>query len=39
MEVHLNSITGIDDAIISMFESKRGLTREKELEIRREVQR
>lgn len=37
MDVHLNSITGIDDAIISMFESKRSLTREKELEIRREV--
>lgn len=39
MQVHLNSITGIDDAIISMFASKRNLTREKELEIRREVAR
>lgn len=37
MNIHLNSVTGIDDAIISMFESKRNLTREKEMEIRNEV--
>ena len=37
MEVYLNRIDGIDDAIISMFLSKRTLTRELELEIRREV--
>ena len=37
MEVYLNRIDGWDDAIISMFLSKRTLTRELELEIRREV--
>lgn len=37
MEVFLNRIDGIDDAIISMFLSKRTLTRELELEIRNEV--
>ena len=37
MEAYLTSITGIDDAICSMFESKRNLTREKEMEIRAEV--
>ncbi|MCL1843872.1 MAG: hypothetical protein FWF79_08665 [Defluviitaleaceae bacterium] len=34
MDVYLNSITGIDDAIVSMFMSKRTWTREKEVEIR-----
>lgn len=37
MEVYLNRIDGIDDAIISMYQSKRSLTRELELEIRDEV--
>lgn len=37
MEVFLNRIDGIDDAIISMFLSKRTLTRELELKIRNEV--
>lgn len=37
MEVYLNRIDGWDDAIISMFLSKRTLTRELESEIRREV--
>lgn len=37
MEVHLNRIDGWDDAIISMFLSKRTLTRELEVEIRNEV--
>ena len=37
MEVYLNRIDGIDDAIISMFLSKRTLTRELEMEIRNEV--
>ena len=37
MEVYLNRIDGIDDAIISMFLSKRTLTRELEQEIRQEV--
>lgn len=37
MEVYLNRIDGWDDAIISMFLSKRTLTRELELDIRREV--
>ena len=37
MEVHLNRVDGIDDAIISMFLSKRTLTRELECEIRKEV--
>ena len=34
MEVRLNSISGIDDAIVSMFISKRSLTKELEDEIR-----
>lgn len=37
MEVYLNRIDGIDDAIVSMFQSKRTLTRELEKEIRTEV--
>lgn len=37
MEVYLNHIDGVDDAIISMFLSKRTLTRELENEIRQEV--
>lgn len=37
MEVYLNRIDGWDDAIISMFLSKRTLTRELELDIRNEV--
>lgn len=37
MEVYLNRIDGVDDAIISMFLSKRTLTRELELDIRRAV--
>lgn len=37
MEVYLNRIDGIDDAIISMFLSKRTLTRDLEVNIRREV--
>lgn len=37
MEVFLNRIDGLDDAIISMFLSKRTLTRELEQEIRAEV--
>lgn len=37
MEVYLNRIDGWDDAIISMFLSKRTLTRELECEIRNEV--
>ena len=37
MEVYLNRIDGWDDAIISMFLSKRTLTRELESEIREEV--
>ena len=39
MEVFLNRIDGLDDAIISMFLSKRTLTRELEQEIRAEVAR
>ena len=39
MKVDLNRIDGIDDAIISMFLSKRTLTPELELEIRQEVAR
>lgn len=35
MNVYVNSITGISDAITSMFMSKRTWTREKELEIRK----
>lgn len=34
MKVYLNSITGIDDAIVSMYMSKRTWTRELELKIR-----
>lgn len=37
MQVHLNRIDGIDDAIISMFLSKRTLTRELEMDIRQTV--
>ena len=37
MEVYLNHIDGVDDAIISMFLSKRTLTRELENGIRQEV--
>lgn len=37
MEVFLNRIDGIDDAIISMFESKRTLTRDLEMKVRNEV--
>ena len=37
MEVFLNRIDGIDDAIISMFLSKRTLTRDLEMQIRGEV--
>lgn len=37
MEVYLNRVDGIDDAIISMFLSKRTLTREMEFDIRQEV--
>lgn len=37
MEVYLNRIDGWDDAIISMFLSKRTLTRELEIDIRKEV--
>jgi SPX domain protein involved in polyphosphate accumulation len=38
MKVYLNSITGIDDAIISMYMSKRSWTREKEVDIRKLVE-
>lgn len=37
MEVYLNRIDGIDDALISMYLSKRTLTRALEMEIRNEV--
>ena len=37
MKVYVNRIDGIDDAIISMYLSKRTLTRELEMEIRQEV--
>lgn len=37
MEVFLNRVDGIDDAIISMYLSKRTLTRELEMDIRNEV--
>ena len=37
MEVYLNRIDGWDDAIISMFLSKRTLSRELEMDIRTEV--
>lgn len=39
MDVHLTSISGIDDAICSMLADRGELTREKELEVRREVSR
>jgi hypothetical protein len=39
LKVYLNSITGIDDAIVSMYMSKRSWTREKELDIRNTVAR
>ena len=39
MEVYLNRIDGLDDAIISMFESKRNITKDFENEIRNEVLR
>lgn len=38
MKVYLNCVDGIDDAICTMFLSKRHLTREKEMKIRNEVQ-
>ena len=37
MQVFLNRVDGIDDAVISMFLSKRTLTRELETEIREEM--
>ena len=37
MKIYLNRIDGFDDAIISMFLSKRTLTRDLECEIRKEV--
>lgn len=37
MEVYLNRVDGIDDAIISMFLSKRTLTRDLEMDIRSET--
>lgn len=37
MQVYLNRVDGIDDAVISMFLSKRHLTRELEEDIRQEV--
>ena len=37
MEVYLNRVDGLDDAIVSMYLSKRTLTRELECEIREEV--
>ncbi len=39
MKVYVNEITGIADAFVSMFMSKRSWTREKELEIRRVCER
>jgi hypothetical protein len=39
MEIYLNRIDGIDDAICTMFLSKRHLTRKKEMEIRNEVRK
>ena len=39
MEIFLRRIDGLDDAIITMFLSKRTLTRELEMEIRREVRK
>lgn len=37
MQVYVNTITGIDDALVSLMMSKRSYTREKELEIREKV--
>lgn len=37
MKVYLNRVDGVDDAIISMFLSKRTLTRDLEMQVRREV--
>lgn len=37
MKIYLNRIDGVDDAIISMFLSRRTLTRELEMDIRREL--
>ena len=37
MKVYLNRVDGIDDAIISMFLSKRTLTRDLEMQVRQEV--
>lgn len=37
MKVYLNSITGLDDAMVSMLMSKRSWSREKEVEIRKLV--
>ena len=37
LKVHLNQITGIDDALVSLLMSKRSYTREKELMIRQMV--
>lgn len=39
MKVYLNEITGIADAIVSMFMSRRSWTREKEIEIRETCER
>lgn len=39
MKIYVNEITGIADAIVSMFMSKRSWTREKELEIREVCER
>lgn len=38
LNVYLNKITGIDDALVSLLMSKRSYTREKEMMIRRMVQ-
>jgi len=37
MKVYLNSVTGVDDALISLLISKRSWTREKEIDIRKMV--
>ena len=39
MKVYVNEITGIADAIVSMFMSKRSWTREMEMEIRQVCER
>lgn len=39
MKVYLNNISGLADAVVSMFMSKRSWTREKENQIRTEMQR